>query len=174
MTFRKILVPYDSSIASDKALSYALEIARMTEASKRIQKHDDDIITIILLHVLPEIPTPLSFGGTPLTMLSGKTGKRVTFSEYLDEAYQEMKGAAANMLQQKSKENLINIASVKLEPKVTVGLPADEVVEMANIENVELIVMGTTGLTGVSKIKALGSVARNVSERAKCPVMLVR
>jgi nucleotide-binding universal stress UspA family protein len=174
MTFRKILVPYDTSIASDKALSHALEIARMTEASERVQKHYDVVITIILLHVLPEIPTPLSFGGTPLTMLSAKTGKRVTFSEYLDEAYQEMKVTAANMLQQRSKENLINIANVKLEPKVTVGLPADEIVEMANEENVELIVMGTTGLKGVSRIKALGSVARNVSERAKCPVMLVR
>jgi nucleotide-binding universal stress UspA family protein len=46
--------------------------------------------------------------------------------------------------------------------------------EMATEENVDLIVIWTTGLKGVSKIKALGSVARNVSERAKCPVMLVR
>jgi nucleotide-binding universal stress UspA family protein len=37
-----------------------------------------------------------------------------------------------------------------------------------------LIIMGTIGLTGVSKIKALGSVARKVSEMAKCPIMLVR
>jgi nucleotide-binding universal stress UspA family protein len=34
--------------------------------------------------------------------------------------------------------------------------------------------MGTTGLSGLSKIKAIGSVARSVSEKAKCPVMLVR
>jgi nucleotide-binding universal stress UspA family protein len=34
--------------------------------------------------------------------------------------------------------------------------------------------MGTTGLTGIKKIIAIGSVARNVSEKAKCPIMLVR
>jgi nucleotide-binding universal stress UspA family protein len=28
-----MLAPYDSPVASDKALSYALEVARMTEAS---------------------------------------------------------------------------------------------------------------------------------------------
>ena len=32
--------------------------------------------------------------------------------------------------------------------------------------------MGTTGLGGLSKI-VFGSIARNVSEKAKCPVMLV-
>jgi nucleotide-binding universal stress UspA family protein len=34
--------------------------------------------------------------------------------------------------------------------------------------------MGTTGLAGISKFKAIGSVARSVSEKAKCPVMLVK
>jgi nucleotide-binding universal stress UspA family protein len=46
--------------------------------------------------------------------------------------------------------------------------------EMAIEENVDLIVMGNVGLSRFSKLKALGSVSRNVSERAKCPVMLVR
>jgi nucleotide-binding universal stress UspA family protein len=174
VAFHKILVPYDSSKASGKALSNALEMARMTEASERLYKQDRVTITIILLHVLPEIPTPLNFGGTPLRILSDKTGERITFREYLKEVYQEMKGTAINMLEQKKKENPINIANVSIEPRVTIGLPADEIVEMAIEENAELIIMGTTGLTGVSKIKALGSVTRNVSERAKCPVLLVR
>jgi nucleotide-binding universal stress UspA family protein len=106
--------------------------------------------------------------------LSKKTGQRITFKEYLMEAYQEMKGTAINMLEQKKKENPVNIEHVNIEPRVTIGLPADEIMEIAIKENMELIIMGTTGLTGVSKIKALGSVARSVSERAKCPVMLVR
>ena len=49
-----------------------------------------------------------------------------------------------------------------------------DIIQTAIKENVGIIIMGTTGLTGVSKIKAFGSVARNVTERAKCPVMLVR
>jgi nucleotide-binding universal stress UspA family protein len=168
-----MLVPYDTSVASEKALANAIEIARMIEASNSLYKQHRVTITIILLHVLPEIPTPINFGGTPLRTLSKKTGERITFREYLKEAYQEMKETALNMLEQK-KEIPINLTNVSIETRVTIGLPADEIVELAIKENAGIIIMGTTGLTGVSKIKAFGSVARNVAERAKCPVMLVR
>jgi nucleotide-binding universal stress UspA family protein len=173
VVFHKILVPYDSSAASNKALSNAFEIAKMSEESERIRKHGG-VISIILLHVIPEIPVPPSFIGSPLRRLSEKTGERITIREYLKEVYQEMKASAIKMLDQKTREYMINIENLKVQPKVTIGLPADKIMEMATEENVDLIVIGTTGLKGVSKIKALGSVARNVSERAKCPVMLVR
>ena len=173
MVFYKILVPYDSSAASNKALSHAFEIAKMSEKSERIRKHRS-VINIILLHVIPEIPVPPAFIGSPLRRLSEKTGERITIREYFKEVYQEMKGNAIKMLGQKTREYIINMENMKVQPKVTIGLPADKIMEMATEENVDLIVIGTVGLKGVSKIKALGSVARNISERAKCPVMLVR
>jgi len=71
MTFNKILVPYDSSTASDKAFLNALKIAKISEESGRNNKQNK-IITIILLHVLQEIPTPISYSGTPLKSLSKK------------------------------------------------------------------------------------------------------
>jgi nucleotide-binding universal stress UspA family protein len=117
---------------------------------------------------------PSTFIGSPLRRLSKKTGERITIREYLKEVYQEMKASAIKMLGQKTREYMINIENLKVQPKVTIGLPADKIMEMATEENADLIVIGTTGLKGVSKVKALGSVARNVSERAKCPVMLVR
>jgi nucleotide-binding universal stress UspA family protein len=55
VVFHKILVPYDSSAASDRALFNAVEIAKMSEESGRIRKHGG-VIRIILLHVIPEIP----------------------------------------------------------------------------------------------------------------------
>jgi nucleotide-binding universal stress UspA family protein len=173
VVFHAILVPYDSSAASNKALSNAFEIAKMSEESERIRKQGG-VINIILLHVIPEIPVPPSFIGSPLRRLSEKTGERITIREYLKEVYQEMKASAIKMLDQKTREYMINIENLKVQPKVTIGLPADKIMEMATEENADLIVIGTTGLKGVSKVKALGSVARNVSERAKCPVMLVR
>ena len=54
-----------------------------------------------------------------------------------------------------------------------IGDPSDEIIKFANDEQVDLIIMGITGLSGFSKF-VFGSVARNVSEKAKCPVMLVR
>lgn len=53
-----------------------------------------------------------------------------------------------------------------------IGYASDKIIEFANEEQVDLIIMGTTGLKGISKLKALGSVAREVSELAKCPIML--
>jgi hypothetical protein len=61
------------------------------------------------------------------------------------------------MLDQKTIELKINVKNIKVRPKVTIGLPADKIIEMA-----------TDTLKGISKIKALGSVARNISERAEC------
>lgn len=173
MTFNKILVPYDSSKASNRALSNAVKLAKMSRESQVNHKHDH-VVTIILLHVLSEIPLPLSFGGVYLGMLSEKTGERITFREYLKEAYQEMKGSAIKMLKQKIEEYKNDTEKLNINLKVSIGLPADKIMETANEEKVDLVIIGTTGLTGVSKIKALGSVARNVSERATCPVMLVR
>jgi nucleotide-binding universal stress UspA family protein len=173
VVFHKILVPYDSSAASNKALSTAFEIAKMSEESARLHK-SGGVISIILLHVVPEIPVPPAFIGSPLRRLSEKTGEPITIREYLKEANQEMKTSAIKMLDQKIREYKINVKNIKVQPKVTIGLPADKIMETATEENVDLIVIGTVGLKGVSKIKALGSVARNISERAKYPVMLVR
>ena len=52
---------------------------------------------------------------------------------------------------------------------VTYGYPSDKILEFAEKHQVNLIVIGSIGLSGFSRIKALGSVSRNVSERANCP-----
>ena len=51
--------------------------------------------------------------------------------------------------------------------------PPEKIVEFANNEKVDLIVIGNVGLSGLSKVKALGSISRSVSERASCPVLIV-
>jgi nucleotide-binding universal stress UspA family protein len=64
---------------------------------------------------------------------------------------------------------------VKIRTVVLVGRPEDKIVEFANRQNVDLIVMGSRGLKGISRfIRGLGSVSRNVSEKVKCTVMIVR
>jgi nucleotide-binding universal stress UspA family protein len=84
-----------------------------------------------------------------------------------------MKSKAKKMLEtKKSKE--IESSNIMIRTYVTYGYPSDKILEFANKHQVNLIVMGSIGLTGFSRIKALGSVARSVSERAKCPVMIVR
>lgn len=168
--YNKILVPYDGSKPSDNALSAALKIAEMSKISQQI-------IRIILLHVIQEIPVPPSlFGTSHFNLVSSKTGDNISLRERMKEIYREMKTDATKMLNDKIVTYYNNIKQEKqfdIKAKVSIGYTADKIIEFANEEQVDLIIMGTTSLTGVSKIKALGSVARKVSELAKCPVMLV-
>ncbi len=48
MVFKTILVPYDGYNMSDKALEKAVEVAKLVNGSK-----------ITIIHVIPEIPTPI-------------------------------------------------------------------------------------------------------------------
>lgn len=170
--FNKILVPYDSSKPSDNALSQATRIAEMYTNTK-----SNVNIQIILLHVIQEIPIPPSLFGTGhFDLVSSKTGDKISLKERMKELYQEMKKDATKILNDKIVTYYINTKQERqfnIKAKVSIGYTADKIIEFANEEQVDLIIMGTTGLTGVSKIKALGSVARKVSEMAKCPVMLV-
>jgi nucleotide-binding universal stress UspA family protein len=170
LMYGKILVPYDSSRPSDHALSEATKIARMSRISSR---HDGNT-HIILLHVIQEIPAPASLFATGHSnLVSKKTGDMISLRERMKEVYQEMKSDATKMLKEKVDRFHNQERQFDIKTKVSIGYTADKIIEFANEEQVDLIVMGTTGLTGVSKIKALGSVARKVSEMAKCSVMLV-
>jgi nucleotide-binding universal stress UspA family protein len=63
--------------------------------------------------------------------------------------------------------------NIKIDTTSLNGNPAEKVIEFANNKKVDLIVIGNVGLSGLSRVKALGSVSRNVSERASCPVLIV-
>ena len=166
--YKKILVPYDSSKPSDNALSHAIQIAKMSRSSNKI-------VYVILLHVIQEIHLPATFKAFTTSYNISQRGDRITFKEYFKQLYHEMKASAIKMLDNKIQKYKNNKEDqITLQGKVTVGYPPDQIIEFANEEDVDLIIMGTTGLVGFAKIKALGSVARNVSEKAKCPVMLVR
>lgn len=158
MAMNMILVPYDGSEPSKRALEKAIELAKLTEK-----------IQLVLLQVIPEIPVP-PVSEKPIRSM--KTGDFVTMSAYLKEVYQEMKSKALVMLSDK-KHKIEKDAGIQVEIKVVIGYPSDKIVEYVRDHRIDLIVMGTTSLKGIAKIKSLGSVARNVSERSECPVMLV-
>lgn len=62
---------------------------------------------------------------------------------------------------------------IKIKTVSLNGYPPEKIIELANNEKVDLIVIGNIDLSGLSKVKALGSVSRNVSEKASCPVPIV-
>ena len=157
MEFRKILAPHDGSKPSDKAMDTAIEFAKMSKDSH-----------IILLHVIPEMQ--ISFV-LERPIRSRKTGETITTTAYWQELYQEIKSSALKMLERWKLK--CETAGISAETRAIIGYPSHVIIENAEKDNVDIIVMGTTGLRGFSKIKAIGSVARHVSEEARCPVLLV-
>jgi len=64
-------------------------------------------------------------------------------------------------------------AGAQAQSIVRVGIPADEIVKIAEENNADLIVMGTRGLTGTRRA-LLGSTADQVMRWAPCPVLVVK
>jgi nucleotide-binding universal stress UspA family protein len=166
MTYNKILVPYDSSKPSETALEHAIQIAKMSSISSSV----DTTINIILLHVVQDIPVPATFGAG--LFKSNKTGDMITLEQYLKDITLEIKTDVKKMIEENISKYR-DIENVSLQSQVLIGDPSNEITKFANDEKVDLIIMGTTGLGGLKKF-VFGSVARNVSEKANCPVMLVR
>jgi nucleotide-binding universal stress UspA family protein len=102
-----------------------------------------------------------------------KSGEDTTLSTYLRDLQCDMRHKMINKLE-KEKEKYKN-PDVKLRVQVLVGPPVDKIVEFVDRHKVDLIVMGNRGLRGISKfVRGLGSVSRNVSEKVKCTVMIVK
>jgi hypothetical protein len=107
--YKKILIPYDNSEPSDKALDHAVNIAQMSGGSE-----------LILLYVIADFPT-YHFIERPAHSI--KTGEKTTVSQYLKEIYELMEESANDVLDKK-KEDI----------KKTAGLNQDKASDWARIK----------------------------------------
>jgi nucleotide-binding universal stress UspA family protein len=62
---------------------------------------------------------------------------------------------------------------LRVEYRVSEGVPAEEILRLAEDEECDLIVMGTHGRTGLDRM-LMGSVAETVMKLAHCPVLTVK
>ena len=60
-----------------------------------------------------------------------------------------------------------------MERRLVKGLPAAEILRVANESGCDLIMMGTHGLSGLAHL-FMGSVAELVMRKAPCPVLTVK
>lgn len=151
MEIKRILVPHDGNQMSDKAVLYASKLAKALDAE------------IILLYVIEEIDVPA-------TLLLGND--RVLIERARRSIQRELDQNWNRFVQEKVKS--LSAEKIGASTDSRTGDAAEQIVKFAKENEVDLIVMGSRRLEGVSKIVvALGSVARKVSERAFCPVMLV-
>ncbi|MEM3172550.1 MAG: universal stress protein, partial [Candidatus Nitrosotenuis sp.] len=114
------------------------------------------------LYVIQEVMLPNYFGRTQLNK---------TMKEYEKEIYNDLKAQALNLLQEQKQKN--ETLGIPTKIGTAYGNTSKQILESIKKNKIDLVVIGTTSRKGISKIRALGSVARKISEESPCPVLLV-
>jgi nucleotide-binding universal stress UspA family protein len=148
----RILVPYDGSIYSKRALAGAIEIAKKGESKI-------DVITVINVNYIQ--PPGSLLGMTSPSAINAI--KKITASA---------KKEASQMLA--SQVSKCRVKGIKSDSKVLSGNITQEILKYSKQKRISLIILGSQGLHGIQKLKILGSTSRKVSELANCPVLIVR
>lgn len=149
--YGRILVPYDDSKYSRKALAEAIDLAQETGS---------EIHIINVIGVISDEPD----------IMQDIVNKKLKKLE--KETIKSQKIRTNKMLQEKLK--MCKHYGIQVICDVLVGKPVDSILKYAKDNGVELIIIGSKGLNRFNKLKALGSVSRRIAEEAKCPVMIVR
>lgn len=147
MTLKNILVPYDGSTLSKKALDLARDIARNFAAD------------LTLLMVIPAY-YPINdsvFVGAAIT----------NYQDIVETLKQQGEKELEKVVEKCRKDG------TKASYRIIHGDISTAILKLAKKSKSDMIIMGSRRLTGVSSIKRLGSTARHVSEYAQCPVTIV-
>lgn len=145
--YRNILVAFDDSKASRKAFDVAKTFAKLF----------DSTLCIATIIDISSVPSP--------GLLRSSDRKAVDYIR------SSVKRKAVETIRQMVDQ--CRSEKIKTRELVAEGVTAKEILKMTNENGVDLVVIGNKGLSGISKIKALGSVSRKVSEAAQCPVIIV-
>ena len=142
--FKNILVPFDLSTQSTRAFKVALDIAKCRDSK----------ITL-------------------LTCLEGDAWHHKYYDARADsELIQKQKKVSKKHLEKLellAEKNNISIKSQIIASKSVVN----DIVNYAKSRKYDLVVIGSHGRSGFDKL-LLGSVANGVSQKTKCPVLIVK
>ena len=148
----RILVPYDGSKYSIKALSKAMELAHNLDS-------EIFLFTVINLDYI----SPPGMLGLIKTKSEKESIKKWRKTVRIDA--EKMLESARKKCQEKG---------ITVSYSIAKGNIANEILNFSKKKKISLIVIGSQGLHGIEKFKTLGSVSRRVSEYAGCPVLIVR
>lgn len=144
---KNILVSYDGSPLSKKALDLAKDISRNFNADLK------------LFMVIPNY-YPISD--------SVYSGTAVMNYQRVVKSLTEQGEKEIQKITEKCREE-----GSKASYKIVHDDISNAILKEAKRSKSDLIVMGSRRLTGIASLKRLGSTARHVSEHAKCPVTIV-
>lgn len=149
--YKRILVPYDGSKYSEKALEEAAMISKVCNS------------TIFLLNVVNESvfkEHPSLFSGY---IRGTKNNDENLAYKIIDQTENSLERICFDL----SKKG------IKMSHHVISGIPKKEILKFIKDNKIDLVVIGSQGLGGIKKLKILGSVSRAIVENALCPVLVV-
>ncbi|SEU27249.1 universal stress protein [Paenibacillus sp. NFR01] len=144
MLFSKILLAYDGSKASNKALERTIELAKVTPGSSVYVVHAYDFPRFFIGEAIAPVPASVNKDYYDLAVQTTEEVKSRLEAEGLN--------ATVDMVQ---------------------GPPAEVVLNYAKEQAVDVIVIGSRGLGGIREF-VLGSVSHNVVQNARIPVLVVK
>jgi nucleotide-binding universal stress UspA family protein len=157
MQYEKILVPYDASQMSDKALERAFEIGKTARSF------------IYIIHVIPQIP----LSSRQVSNIQTSDKGEITITPSTKEVYDKMESDMNSVIDVKKKE--LSNEQTNIESIIKIGPIVETIVKFTKEKDIDLIVFGNKGLSGLSGFfKGLDSVSRSVAEKTFCDILIVR
>ncbi len=157
MQYTKILVPYDASKMSDKALKRAVEIAKTNQSD------------IFIINVIPEIPV----SSRQISNIQTSDKGEIIFTPSTKEAYDKMESNMNSII--KEKKNEYSNEKINIESSIKIGPIVETIVKFTKDNDIDIIVFGNKGLSGLSGFfRGLDSVSRRVAEKTSCDILIVR
>lgn len=144
MTIKQIAICTDFSKNADLAFESALEMARKFQAK------------LYLLHVMPPIINPV-------------------FTDFDSVAYTQPDPSLIVKVEEKMENQYGSKIDDGIEFSLAVldGHVSTEILRFVDENQIDLVIMGAYGLAGMGLV-VFGSVAKRVSHKAPCSVMIVR
>jgi nucleotide-binding universal stress UspA family protein len=155
MMSHTILVPHDGYEMSDKALKYAIEIAKGLNMNIKIIRVIEEVLDVS-------------------TMSHWNNIERARLKRNIEKDRAQIRQKEYEKLEKLV--SLANSSGVEASSLVREGDGAEKIVSTIKKETPYLVVIGSNRLKlkSLSKIRALGSVARKLSEKSPRPVLIIK
>lgn len=158
--FKRILVPYDASQMSDKALRYAIYLSKVCESD------------IFILNVIENYEDLKDVLPTTIRAEQERKPERSNKNELNGiDLKVSVEGALRKVIEEKIR--LCQQAGLKTQVsyEIHTGKASDEIINLVGQRDFDLLVMASHRIT--SPIKSIGSTARKVMDNVKKPMLLI-
>ncbi|MCT2534693.1 universal stress protein [Aquibacillus koreensis] len=162
-TFSKILIAFDGTEGSVKALKTAEKMAKLHDASLTVTYVYNGTAASRDTDTFESVITPIIYNSANATASDDRN------------VYHQQSNVTENVSETilSDAKNRLTDAITEVNYHILEGDQAKEICTFANDEEFDLIVIGNRGHTGVKKI-VLGSVSNTVTNLANCPVLVVK